>query len=120
MAASGLGIAAQLPYLQQLIYQYNRRKSTNSSNPHELAETIKEMLNHALEDDTLDDGYILTISIYIEHIPNGVSISPRATIFKGSPDWDKIIWEEAAGNDSFCVTWNQEDLAGNCASTSRQ
>ncbi|RSL40410.1 hypothetical protein CEP54_016127 [Fusarium duplospermum] len=108
MAASGLGIAAQLPYLQQLIYQYNRRKAQTRrihmvwqlktiGKFQKLAETIKEMLNHALEDDTLDDGYILTISIYIEHIPNGVSISPRATIFKGSPDWDKIIWEEAAG-----------------------
>ncbi|RSL52058.1 hypothetical protein CEP51_015115 [Fusarium floridanum] len=104
MFASGFGIAAQLPYLKKLMYGYNSRKA-RTRRVHlvwklktlELAAAVKDLLNDALVDDTLDDGYILKISIYVEQIPMGDDISPRATVIKGLPDFDTITREEVEG-----------------------
>ncbi|RSL49678.1 hypothetical protein CEP51_015452 [Fusarium floridanum] len=104
MVASGFGIAAQLPYLKKLMHEYNNRKA-RTRRVHlvwklrnlSLATAIEELLNAALVDDTLDDGYILKISIYVENLPKGDDLSPRATIIKGSPNLEAITREEVEG-----------------------
>ncbi|XP_044715029.1 uncharacterized protein HRG_11297 [Hirsutella rhossiliensis] len=65
----------------------------------ELPLAIERLLNNALDDDTLDDGYtkILQISVYVEHAKRDDKISPRANVIKGVPDWDTIVREEVAG-----------------------
>ncbi|KAK2037620.1 hypothetical protein LZ31DRAFT_434728, partial [Colletotrichum somersetense] len=104
MVASGYGIAAQLPYLKKLIYEFNSRKARTRRihlvwklGTLELAAAVKDLLNSALMEDTLDDGYILKISIYIEHISQSDDMSPRATIVKGIPDFGAILREEVEG-----------------------
>ncbi|WQF90597.1 Putative FAD-binding 8, ferric reductase, NAD binding domain-containing protein [Colletotrichum destructivum] len=104
MVASGYGIAAQLPYLKKLIYEFNSRKARTRRihlvwklGTIELAVAVKDLLDGALMEDTLDDGYILKISIYIEHISQSHDISPRATIVKGTPDFDAILRTEVEG-----------------------
>jgi hypothetical protein len=66
MVASGFGIAAQLPYLRKLIYGYNACK-TRTRRIHlvwqldtliDIGIAVEPLLNDALEDDTLDDGYV--------------------------------------------------------------
>ncbi|OBS20597.1 hypothetical protein FPOA_06950 [Fusarium poae] len=104
MIASGFGIAAQLPYLKKLMHGYNSCKA-RTRRVHlvwklqslSLATAIEELLNAALVDDTLDDGYILMISTYIEDLHKIDNLSPRATVIKGSPDLKKIIQDEAEG-----------------------
>ncbi|KAK1989752.1 hypothetical protein LX36DRAFT_676348 [Colletotrichum falcatum] len=104
MVASGYGIAAQLPYLKKLIYEFNSRKACTRRihlvwklDTLGLAVAVKDLLDSALMEDTLDDGYILKISIYIEDIFQGDDISPRVTIMKGIPDFDAILREEVEG-----------------------
>ncbi|KAK1656995.1 hypothetical protein BDP55DRAFT_639143 [Colletotrichum godetiae] len=104
MVASGYGIAAQLPYLKKLIYEFNSRKARTrrihlvwTLDTIELAVAIKHLLDSALREDTLDDGYILKISIFVRHISQGHDISSRATIAKGAPDFNAIIREEVEG-----------------------
>ncbi len=87
LVASGFGIAAHLPYLRQLIYRYNSRKVRTRrihlvwqletpgmsservfTSPlslkkymltySETAMAVESLLNKALVDDTLDDGYV--------------------------------------------------------------
>lgn len=83
MVASGYGIVAQLPYLKQLLHDYNSRKA-KSRRIHlvwelktlgeqrqqnvwmpltfaDLAIAIENLLNNALIDDTRDDGYVSNI-----------------------------------------------------------
>ncbi|KAJ2982302.1 hypothetical protein NQ176_g1475 [Zarea fungicola] len=102
MVASGYGIAAQLPYLKQLLHDYNRR-SARSRRIHlvwelkTLANAIEILLNNALDEDTLDNGYILQISVYVEDVEIGERISRRAEVIKGLPDWYSIIQEEVKG-----------------------
>ncbi|KAJ3494077.1 hypothetical protein NLG97_g4307 [Lecanicillium saksenae] len=104
MVASGYGIAAQLPYLKQLLHNYNRR-SVRSRRIHlvwelktlDLANAIEILLNNALDEDTLDNGYILQISVYVEQVQIGQRISRRAEVIKGLPDWHSIIEEEVKG-----------------------
>ncbi|KAK0615139.1 hypothetical protein B0T17DRAFT_619953 [Bombardia bombarda] len=63
-------------------------------------------------EDTLDDGYILKISIYIEHISQSDNISPRATIVKGTPDFDVILREEVEGKYIRKVQEKSKDREG--------
>ncbi|GKT83956.1 cell surface metalloreductase [Colletotrichum tofieldiae] len=79
MVASGYGIAAQLPYLKKLIYEFNSRKARTRRihlvwklGTIELAVAVKDLLDGALMEDTLDDGY-------------------------GTPDFDAILREEVEG-----------------------
>ncbi|KJZ70774.1 hypothetical protein HIM_09824 [Hirsutella minnesotensis 3608] len=101
MVASGYGIAAQLPYLKQLLHEYNSRKA-RSRRIHlvwelktlDLAMAIESLLNDALRDDTLDNGYI---SVYVEDVQRSDKISSRAEVIKGLPDWYSIVKDEVAG-----------------------
>ncbi|KAG7432254.1 hypothetical protein Forpi1262_v007141 [Fusarium oxysporum f. sp. raphani] len=64
-----------------------------------LATAIEELLNAALVDDTLDDGYILRISIYIGDLHKSDNLSPRVTAIKESKERSK----EEGGNVSTRV-----------------
>ncbi|KAK1712145.1 hypothetical protein BDP67DRAFT_438113 [Colletotrichum lupini] len=119
MVASGYGIAAQLPYLKKLIYEFNSRKARTrrihlvwTLDTIELAVAIKDLLDGALKEDTLDDGYILKISIFVQHISQGRDISPRATIAKGAPDFDAIIRGEVEGKYIRRVQDNEKGREG--------
>ncbi|KAI9147310.1 Ferric reductase transmembrane component [Paramyrothecium foliicola] len=98
MVASGFGIAAHLPYLKQLLHGYNSRR-VHTRRIHLVWElkTLEKLLNAALDDDTLDDGYILQISIFVEDVKRDDKISRRAKVIKGLPKWNIIVQEEAAG-----------------------
>ncbi|KAM0665686.1 hypothetical protein ACQRIU_005947 [Beauveria bassiana] len=85
MIASGYGIAAQLPYLKQLIHGYNSRKA-RSRRVHlvwelktlDLAAATEWVLDNALDEDTLDNGYILQISIYVDQPSiNSIMTQPK-------------------------------------------
>jgi len=67
-----------------------------------IAIATQELLNNLLEDDILDDGYILTISIYVgtgsvaqDRLPFGKH--KRAFLYRGVPDYSNIISLEASG-----------------------
>ncbi|ELR09836.1 hypothetical protein GMDG_04319 [Pseudogymnoascus destructans 20631-21] len=73
MVASGFGIAAFVPHLKKLIYSYNTRAVRTrcihlvwqiKNEADGLA--VQEVLNSALKEDKLDDGCILSISVYVE------------------------------------------------------
>ncbi|KAH6668517.1 cell surface metalloreductase [Halenospora varia] len=112
MVATGFGIAALLPYLRELIHGYNTCK-TRTRRVHlvwqlqslDIGVAAESLLNNALDDDTLDNGYvskvasrILCISIYVES--DGISkvpFSQRAIIYPGTADVDEILQGEIAG-----------------------
>ncbi|KAH8799661.1 cell surface metalloreductase [Xylogone sp. PMI_703] len=105
MVANGFGIAAQLPYLKQLIYGYNACK-TRTRRVHlvwqldtlDIGITVESLLNNALADDTLDEGYILSISIYIQSgKTDRVPFGRRAIVYSGTADLTTILREEAEG-----------------------
>ncbi|KAL2037198.1 hypothetical protein N7G274_010061 [Stereocaulon virgatum] len=60
LVASGLGIATQLPDLRHLIRGYNDSRVRTRQD----GALAQDLLNQALKEDTLDDGYILLISVY--------------------------------------------------------
>ncbi|KAH8799389.1 hypothetical protein F5884DRAFT_848060 [Xylogone sp. PMI_703] len=105
MVASGFGIAAQLPYLKRLIHGYNARE-VHARRIHliwqikdkEVGIAGQSLLNGALVEDKLDDGYILSISIYWQSsdIPT-VPFGKRATLYPGVAPLQQILAEEAAG-----------------------
>ncbi|KAH2362573.1 hypothetical protein KXV98_004922 [Aspergillus fumigatus] len=107
--ASGFGIAAAVPYLKKMIYGYN----TCTSQVRRLhlvwqVESIGEvaaaqsLLNNLLEDDIVDEGYILNISIYVGNglernkLPFGQH--ERVCLYRSEPDYDSIISLEASGD----------------------
>ncbi|KAL2066279.1 hypothetical protein VTL71DRAFT_2350 [Oculimacula yallundae] len=105
MVASGFGIATHLPYLKRLIYGYNSRR-VQARRIHLVwqirhkadAVVAQSLLNDALKDDRLDDGCILSISIYLES--NDIPTFPfgkRATIYPGVAPLSGIFLEEVLG-----------------------
>ncbi|KAL4801665.1 hypothetical protein BDV18DRAFT_148500 [Aspergillus unguis] len=108
VVASGSGIAATIPYLKKMIYGYNTCTS-QVRRLHlvwqvvsiDVAISAQDLLNQLLEDDIMDDGYILNISIYVEHglmqdkLPFGKH--QRACLYQGRPHFESLISEEASG-----------------------
>ncbi|KAH6668340.1 hypothetical protein B0J14DRAFT_600446 [Halenospora varia] len=105
MVAAGFGIAAQLPYLRKLIHGYQTCK-TRTRRVHlvwqlqslDIGVAAESLLNDALDEDTLDNSYILSISIYVES--DGVSKVPfgqRATIYPGTADIEGVLQDEVTG-----------------------
>ncbi|KAH8585445.1 hypothetical protein B0O99DRAFT_530852 [Bisporella sp. PMI_857] len=105
MVASGFGIAAHLSYLKRLIYGYNARR-TRARRIHLVwqirhktdAAVAQSLLNDALQDDKLDDGCILSISIYLES--NDILTFPfgkRATVYPGTAPLSEIFLDEVLG-----------------------
>ncbi|KAJ5642331.1 hypothetical protein N7490_006331 [Penicillium lividum] len=109
LVASGMGLAAIIPYVKMLIHGYN----TCTSQVRRIhliwqveslciAISLEEMLNDLLSDDVLDGGYILEISVFVE---NGSLVKEklpfgkhgRAFLFEGTPDYPQIIADEVSG-----------------------
>ncbi|CAD6446246.1 1e075502-e0aa-4aa6-82ba-b5bbd1755d6f [Sclerotinia trifoliorum] len=94
MVASDFGIAAQLPYLKQLIHGYNTRK-LRTQRIHlvwqvrdiDVTIAVQPLINGALSEDTLDDGWILDISIYCESRDTTVSSGKRASVSLARPQY---------------------------------
>ncbi|KAF4331641.1 cell surface metalloreductase [Fusarium beomiforme] len=120
MVVSGCGIAAQLPYLHQLLYDYNRRRvrarrirliwvkdtpGSHSSCCHggpmltsaEPPGKIEALLNEALTIDELNNGQILQVPIFVEQLDKVFELSSRANIMVGLPDWDSVVRKESDG-----------------------
>ncbi|KFZ18315.1 hypothetical protein V501_01286 [Pseudogymnoascus sp. VKM F-4519 (FW-2642)] len=116
MVATGFGIAAQLPYLRKLIHGYNTCKA-RTRRVHlvwqvqnlDIGLAAQSLLNSALVDDTLDDGYILCISIYLES-SNGdkVPFGKRATMYPGTANLEEILQVESTGKHIIRVQETQE------------
>ncbi|KAL4756094.1 NADPH oxidase family protein [Aspergillus foveolatus] len=119
--ASGYGIATAIPYLKKLIYGYN----TCTSQVRRLhlvwqVESIDEMrpalalLNNLLKDDTMDEGYILHISIYIkdgfEQNKLLFGKHQRVYMYQNIPDYQSIISLEASGDqiERLPDTWDKQ------------
>ncbi|KAG0644964.1 hypothetical protein D0Z07_9345 [Hyphodiscus hymeniophilus] len=105
MIASGFGIAAHLPYLKQLIHGYNARE-VRARRIHLVWQVrdisvilaAQSLLNGALNEDTLDDGWILAISIYCESSDIGdKSFGKRANVRPGKAPLREILQAEVAG-----------------------
>jgi len=91
MVASGFGIAAHLPYLKQLIHGYNARE-VRARRIHlvwqvwdiDVTIAAQPLLNGALNEDMLDDGWILAISIYCKSSDiDEKSFGKRAKVYPG-------------------------------------
>ncbi|CAG8974984.1 hypothetical protein HYALB_00011168 [Hymenoscyphus albidus] len=103
MVASGFGIAAHLPYLKQLIHGYNARRSAlvgfiyRDLTEVDVTIAAQSLLNGALSEDTLDDGFILTISIYCESSDATTSFGKRAKVYPGKALLQDISQKEVTG-----------------------
>ncbi|KAK7985501.1 hypothetical protein PG996_005258 [Apiospora saccharicola] len=94
LVATGFGIAAVLPYLRKLIRGYNLCRGRTRRihlvwlvNNLELVAAAGDLLNDALSDDTIGDGYVQQ---YGKHA--------RATLFPGLPQWEDILKSEIQGD----------------------
>ncbi|OCK73598.1 hypothetical protein K432DRAFT_420664 [Lepidopterella palustris CBS 459.81] len=105
MVASDFGIAAHLPYLKQLIYGYNARE-VRARRIHlvwqvrdiDVTIAAQPLLNGALNEDTLDDGWILAISIYCESSDiRSTSFGKRANVYPGKAPLRDILKAEVRG-----------------------
>ncbi|EAA64355.1 hypothetical protein AN9023.2 [Aspergillus nidulans FGSC A4] len=99
LIAGGAGLPAVIPYAKRLIYGYNTCTS-HVRRVHLVwqAET-REQLNDLLKEDVLDDGYILSISIYVEQGPPVrekllFGKHERATLYQGAPDYATVVSTE--------------------------
>ncbi|OCT49043.1 hypothetical protein CLCR_04721 [Cladophialophora carrionii] len=112
-----------LPYLKRLIRGYNVRR-LRAQRVHlvwqirdlNLALAAETLLNGALDEDTLDDGWILDISIYCaqDDIPR-TSFGKRAHVFAGPAPLGEIFQAERAGRSTEKkrmqqVDWNTQRL----------
>lgn len=106
IVASDFGIAAHLPYLKKLIHGYNARE-VRARRIHLVWQVrdinfivaAQPLLNGALDEDTLDDGWILAISIYCESSNIGnKSFGKRAKFHQGRAPLRSIIEAEVAGD----------------------
>ncbi|PVH68895.1 hypothetical protein DL98DRAFT_191735 [Cadophora sp. DSE1049] len=105
MVATGFGIAALLSYLRELIHGYQTCK-TGTRRVHlvwqlqslDICVAAEPLLNDALDEDTLDDSYILDISIFV-NAPGIVKVpfGKRATIYPGTADIEGILQDEVEG-----------------------
>ncbi|KAH1598470.1 hypothetical protein KXX44_005587 [Aspergillus fumigatus] len=119
--ASGFGIAGVVPYIKRLLYGYNT-SSVRVRRVHlvwqvqtiDIAVAAEPLLNSLLDDDVLDDGYILEMSFYVEYKSKAGKGRPfgdhhRATIYNSFPDYDSIISTEASGEHIERVSNSQEE-----------
>ncbi|PKX96275.1 NADPH oxidase family protein [Aspergillus novofumigatus IBT 16806] len=119
--ASGFGIAGVVPYIKRLLYGYNtslvrvcRVHLVWQVQTMDIAVAAELLLNSLLDDDVLDDGYILEMSFYVEYKTIAGKGRPfgdhhRATIYNGFPDYDSIISTEATGEHIERVSNTQEE-----------
>ncbi|KAI1955084.1 hypothetical protein LOZ58_006869 [Ophidiomyces ophidiicola] len=109
LVASGPGIIAVIPHVKQLIHGYNT-KSSRTRRVHfvwqlrnlDIAVAMQQWLNDLLAEDVLGDGYILTMSIYLEAGRMAeyrllFGNHERAVIYSGPANFRRIIQEEVSG-----------------------
>ncbi|OJD23047.1 hypothetical protein ACJ73_05605 [Blastomyces percursus] len=121
VVASDFGVAPVIPYLKQLIHSYNISTS-RTRRVHfvwqlrtlDVAISVQPWLNELLQDDVLDEGYILTISIYVEfgqitgdRMPFGGH--ERAFVYRGLADLQDILQTEVSGERIKRLTDVQEE-----------
>ncbi|KAL4889156.1 hypothetical protein BDV59DRAFT_210473 [Aspergillus ambiguus] len=123
VVASGFGIAAAIPYLKKLIHEC-KTCTSQVRRLHlvwqvELIDEIaaaQDLLNNLLDDDILDAGWILHISMYLrsgleeEKVPFGRN--KRACLYQGLPDYQQIIALEASGEQIKRLSSIQDDRGG--------
>ncbi|GBF64101.1 hypothetical protein TMEN_6773 [Trichophyton mentagrophytes] len=106
MVASELGVVAIIPYLKRLIHGYNtstsRIRRINLVWQLHTAIEMQQWLNGLLGEDILDNGYILTISIYSE--TRDIKVDrfgnhERAVVYRGQANFQEIVREELTGQD---------------------
>ncbi|KAK2005411.1 hypothetical protein LZ32DRAFT_696669 [Colletotrichum eremochloae] len=90
MVATDHGISAQAPYLKKLVYGYNHCRGRTRQihliwqvTDLGIVHAAESILNPILNDDTLDDGYILEISIYYDMREQGMSVEDLKTLIPG-------------------------------------
>ncbi|KAJ5183255.1 hypothetical protein N7492_000871 [Penicillium capsulatum] len=104
--ATGFGIVTSIPYLKKMIHGYNTCTSQTRRLhlvwQEGMVAAAEEQLDDILEDDIIDKGYILSISIYVEQgLANSrtpVGKHERICYYQGVPDYRKIISTEASGS----------------------
>ncbi|KAH8800659.1 hypothetical protein F5884DRAFT_862570 [Xylogone sp. PMI_703] len=100
MVASGFGIAALQPYLKKLIHGYNTRvgqarrihvvwQISNRAN----GLPVQEMLNHALEEDKMDNGYPLVIGVCGDSELTGDAVRQACKNLSGSCSAEIVLYE---------------------------
>ncbi|KAH9203273.1 hypothetical protein DL95DRAFT_505089 [Leptodontidium sp. 2 PMI_412] len=106
MVASGFGIAAHLSSLKKLIYGYNARLGRTRRirlvwQLRNQADGIgaQSFLNNALDEDKLDDGRILLITIHLESHDIVIPFGKRATVYPGPAPLSRIFLEEVSGEN---------------------
>ncbi|KFZ13859.1 hypothetical protein V501_03498 [Pseudogymnoascus sp. VKM F-4519 (FW-2642)] len=107
MVASGFGIAAHFSHLKRLIYGYNSRlvRARRIHLVWQIRDKVDGLaaqshLNRALEEDKLDNGCILEVSIYVESsVSKKVPFGNRATMYPGSAPLEEIFLEEVSGSN---------------------
>ncbi|KAG9243835.1 hypothetical protein BJ878DRAFT_508971 [Calycina marina] len=122
LLASGWGLMAQLPYLRRLIIGYNNY-TTMTHRVHLVWQldhiddgaSAKEFLDRALLEDTLDNVYIVAISIYYQkgHIDSSLRAPGnhrRVSFYEDRrPNWEEIIESELARKHN--KVWTEKLLA---------
>ncbi|KAL5335649.1 hypothetical protein BJX70DRAFT_390564 [Aspergillus crustosus] len=119
--ASDFGIAGIAPYIKQLLYGYNT-SSARVRRVHlvwqvrsmDIATAAEPLLNSLLNDDVLDDGYILEMSFYLVSQKKAVNEKlfgkhHRAVIYNGSPEYEAIMLAEVSGDYIPRVSNTQEE-----------
>ncbi|KAJ9654802.1 hypothetical protein H2201_008941 [Coniosporium apollinis] len=118
MVASDFGVAAQLPYLKQAVF--GRKSWKNRTRRVHLiwqlqafgiGLAVQSLLNGALDDDTIDQGYDrFSASLYIKLDNAGnIRFGRRATVYKGSADLQQILEEEVSGKYIEAVGKTEEE-----------
>jgi ferredoxin-NADP reductase len=105
MIASGFGITAHLSSLKKLIHGYNARlvrtrriRLVWQMRDKADGAAAQSFLNSALQEDKLDDGCILSISIHLEsHDIPVIPFGKRAAVFPGTANLEQIFLEEVSG-----------------------
>ncbi|KAK5455812.1 hypothetical protein LTR55_012080, partial [Exophiala xenobiotica] len=121
LVASGWGLMAQMPYLQALIrgfhngtvkaqriYLFWQLKTVEVLTAQALTAeadgaAARDLLNRALLDDTFDNAYILSISIYHLHDRIGAEelhLGRRVTFYEGAASWESLIHNTVAWRPS--------------------
>ncbi|KAH1377451.1 hypothetical protein KXW98_002022 [Aspergillus fumigatus] len=111
-----------VPYIKRLLYGYNT-SSARVRRVHlvwqvqtkDIAVAAQPLLNSLLDDDVLDDGFILEMSFYVEYKSIAGKGRPfgehrRAIIYDGFPGYDNIISAEASGQHINRVSNTQEEM----------
>ncbi|KIW36230.1 uncharacterized protein PV06_11478 [Exophiala oligosperma] len=106
LIADGVGIASQVPYLKKLIHGYhNRRVITRrihliwQISDIDVGIAAQPFVNDVLDEDKLESGGILQVSIYVNLDDiSKISFGRRSTVYPGKANFDELVEKELAFN----------------------